>query len=424
MDANTLITNWNTSTDAASITLSASVAKATLNDSVQLTATVTAATGTGTPTGTVNFNFETVPLGSATLSGGTATVTAPLYLIQQPAPAQPPVSAEYSGDGSFSPGGATKTIQITAPTGGVTSIIPSAPTTVWPQPADAQGLTWQTTISLSEVAGVPAIITGLTIDGVGQTLSQVFPSPQIAPKTTVNASFTFRNLAAPLIRTFVFTGTDPTGAVWTRQVAVNYRRPSHLQLLQPDATPLVAVQGPSNTCPWSVQLNVDDLGGFGVNTITALDSGNVSFTSRIPSIFGTRRLDAFGGLQGTLCFSGITPPATDAIYVALSDGANYNLNVSFAGPPANPGTLAALPVNLSLAGPVAPPGAAPVKPPSATLNVTLSDKTQTWTAAHLSRQSHHIVAQRLATVRHRQRERSLSTANGVPDSSPASTAPP
>lgn len=375
VDANTLITKWNTSTDASSVTLSASVAKATLNDSIQLTAAVTPATATGT----VNFNYDTVPLGSATLSGGTATVTVPLYLIGGTGLVT--LSAEYSGDGSFSPGGATKTIQITAPTGGVTSIVPFAPTTVWPQPADAQGLSWQTTIALTEAAGVPAVVTGLTIDGVGQTLSQTFPSPEIAPKTTVNANFTFRNLAAPIIKTFVFTGTDPTGAVWTRQVAINFAALPTYNYGNFNATPLVAVQGPSNTCPWSVQLNLDDQGGYGVNVITALDVGSVSFTSKISSIFGTTRLDAFGGLQGTLCFSDITPPAIDSIFLQLGNGANQNLTVSFTGPPANPGTLAATPVSLNLAGPVAPTGAAAVKPPSTTLNVNLSDKTQSWTAA-------------------------------------------
>jgi uncharacterized protein (TIGR03437 family) len=379
VDANNLVTMWNTATNGSVVTLSASATRATLNDTIQLTAAVTAATGTGTPTGTVNFAYYTIPLGSATLVNGSATVSVPLYLIGGTGSAT--ISAEYSGDGSFNPGGATKTIQITLPTGN-TSIVPSAPTTVYPQPADAQGLSWQTSIVLIEVAGVPAIVTGLTIDGTAQTLSQYFPSPQIEPHGSLTANFVFRGLNAPVIKTFVFTGTDPTGVVWTRQVAVSFLALPTYDYFNLNATPLTAVQNPANAaCPWSVQLNVDDLGGYGVNIIETLASGNVDFSSSIASIFGTRRLDAYGGLQGTLCFSGITPPATDALYVALSDGANYNLNVSFAGPPANPGTLSTTPTTLSMAGPGIVPGAAAVKPPTASLVVNLSDKTQSWTAA-------------------------------------------
>jgi uncharacterized protein (TIGR03437 family) len=379
VDANNLITMWNTATNASAVSLSFSAAKGTLNDTIQATASVPGTGAAGIPTGTVSFNSEATPLGIAKLVNGSATVTIPLYEIGGTGVIS--ISAEYSGDGSFSPSGATKTIQITNPAG-VTSIVPSASTTVWPQPADAQGLSWQTSITLTETAGVPAIVTGVTIDGAAQDLSQYFPSAQIAPKSTVSANFVFRGLIAPVIKTFVFTGTDPTGLVWTRQVAINFAPLPTYDYFNVNATPLTAVQNPANAaCPWSVQLNVDDLGGYGVNLITTLASGSIDFTSSIASILGTGRLDAFGGLQGTLCFSGITPPATDAIFVALGNGANYNLNVSFAGAPANPGKLSTAPTTLSLAGPAAPPNAAAVKPPSADLAVNLSDKTQTWTAA-------------------------------------------
>jgi uncharacterized protein (TIGR03437 family) len=372
VDANNFVTMWNTATNGSVVTLSASATKATLNDTIQLTAAVTPASGTGTPTGTVSFNFETTPLGSATLTAGSATVSVPLYLIGAAGVAT--ISAEYSGDGSFSPGGATKLIQVTTPSG-VASIVPSALSTVYPQPADAQGLSWQTIISLTEVAGVPANITALTIDGVPQTLSQYFPSPQIAPKSTVTANFVFRNLAAPVIKTFAFTGTDPTGLVWTRQVAINFAALPVYDYYNLNATPLTAVQNPANAaCPWSVQLNLDDLGGFGVNVITGLQAGSIDFTSSIASIFGTTRLDAFGSLAGTICFSNITPPAIDSIDLQMDNGSYDILTVSFAAPPAKPGTLSVTPAAISLAEPT-------IGAVGTSLAVNLSDKTQSWTAS-------------------------------------------
>lgn len=374
VDANNLITQWNTATNGSVVTLSLSAAKGTLNDVIQVTATVAAATGTGTPTGTVSFASDTLPLGSGTVKAGSTSVTVAVPLYQIGFTGTTLISAEYSGDGSFSPGGATKAIQITTPATGATSIVPSAATIVYPQPADAQGLSWQTVVSLTEFAGVPALVTGLTIDGVAQTLSQYFPSTQIAPKSTVNVNFVFRGLAAPVIKTFVFTGTDPTGATWSRQVAINFAALPTYDYYNLNATPLTAVQNPANaSCPWSVQLNLDDIGGFGVNIITDLQAGGIDYANKIASIFGTTRLDAYGSLQGTLCFSGIAAPAIDTIYVEL-DGDSFDLlTVSFAPAPANPGTLTTAPSTLSMA--------ASSQPATTTLAVNLSDKTQSWTAS-------------------------------------------
>jgi uncharacterized protein (TIGR03437 family) len=377
IDTNVLVTQWNTAVNGSVVTLSTSVSKATLNDTVQLTATVTAATGSGTPTGTVSFAFETISFGSATLVNGTASISVPMYAVGFSGTIL--IAAEYSGDAAFSSAGATKTLQITTPVG-VASVIPSTPTTVYPQYPDAQGLSWQTSISLIEVAGTPAIVTGLTIDGVAQTLSQYFPSTAIQPKGTLTANFVFRGLAPPVTKTFVFTGTDPTGLVWSRQVAVNYLPQPTYDYFNLTATPLTAVQNPGNAaCPWSVQLNLDDQGGFGVNIISYLFSGGIDISNQVASIFGTTRLDAFGGLQGTLCYSNVTPPATDNIYLQLSNGNSYGINVSFAAPPATPGTLSATPASLSMAAPVDADFILPVA--IANLAVNLSDKTQSWTAA-------------------------------------------
>jgi uncharacterized protein (TIGR03437 family) len=374
LDVNNLATQWNTAAGGSIVTLSASATRATLNDTIQLTAAVTPATGSGTPTGTVNFLVGTVSLGSASLVNGSAAVTVPLYEIGQAGAAL--VVAEYSGDASFSASSATKTIQVTYPPGGVTSIVPSAPTTVWPDPPDAQGLSWQTVITLNEVAGNPAFVTGLSIDGVAQTLSQYFPSPDITPGGSVNVNFVFRGLNPPVTRTFVFTGTDPTGLAWSRQVAVTYFPLPTQQNFSLIATPLTAVQNPaSSTCPWSVQLNVDEIGGYGGHQITNLYSGSLDISANILSIFGTARLDAYDGVQGTLCYSSITPPGTDQIAVVWDEAYEIILNVNFAGPPANPGTLSATPSTLSLAA------AKAGQPATTTLSVNLSDKTQNWTAA-------------------------------------------
>ena len=295
VDANVLITQWNTSANGVTVMLSASPAGGTVNATVQLTATFAPASGSGTPTGTVSFVFNTIALGTVPLAGGSANLTLPLYALNGTGTAT--VAAEYSGDAAFSSGGAATKIRVTAPTGAA-AIIPTAPSTVLPQPPDAQGLSWQTTISLREVAGVAAIVTGFTIDGQAQTLSQYFPSPDIPANGTVSASLVFRNLAVPLTRTFGFTGIDAGGATWSRQVSVTFLSLPSDNYFTLTATPLTVAQNTAATasCPWPVQLNVDDMGGYGVNLLSHLYAGGVDFTSQIPSISAPR-----GWTPGRIC---------------------------------------------------------------------------------------------------------------------------
>ena len=375
VDANTLVTKWNTATNGVVVTLSASANIGTLNDTIQLTATVAAATGGGAPTGAVNFVFNTVAFGTVALAGGSASVSLPLYRIGFAGVAE--IAAEYSGDASFSSGGAKTVIQIMTPSGAA-AIVPSAPNTVWASQPDAQGPSWQTTILLRDMAGVPALVTGLTIDGETQSLPQYFPSPDIPAESSLSANFVFRGLAVPLTRTFGFTGVDASGNIWSRQVSVNYLPVQTYDDFSLSATPLTVTENPAadrfqQTCQWPVQLNVNDLGGYG-NLVTSLLAGSVNLSSQIASIFGTTRLAPWGGLQGTVCFAGIVPPATDSIQVGLTDGV-LNLVVSFAAPPVSPAVLSTAPPGVSLAA------ASASQPVQTTLAVNISDKTQTWTAA-------------------------------------------
>ena len=378
VDANKLVTLWNTDTRAAAVSLFVNTAKATLNDTVGLTASVTAGTGSGTPTGTVAFSVNGVALGTsplhtvggqqeadlffpAYLTGGTGTVT---------------LAAQYSGDTAFSGGGVTKTIQITLPAGAA-AIIPTAPDTVWPSAPDAQGLSWQTTLSLREAAGVAAILTGFTIDGTPQPLAQYFPSSEIMPFATVSATVVFRNLATPLTRTFGITGVDSNGHAWSRQIAVNFLGvlPGNAPVVS--ATPLVVAQNPSadSSCQWSVQLDVDEAGGNVGLEESSLTVGGVDWTSRMPAIFGTVRLFSWVGLQGTICLGGIVPPATETIQVGTS-GVVQDLTVSLTGPAANPARLSTAPASVSMAAPIVGSQSA-----QATLAINLTDPAATWTAS-------------------------------------------
>ena len=334
VDANALVTQWNTAANAVTVTLSTSSATPTVNDTVQATAIVAAATGSGMPSGTVDFSIGTIALGTAPLvsSNGsqTATLTFPVYRLS---PGTYQLTAQYSGDAAFSAGGASAQLQVVLPANAA-AIVLSGPYTVWPQPADAQGLSWQTTLTLREAAGVPAIVTGFTIDGQPQTLSRYFPSVDIRANSALTVNLVFRSLAAPVTRRFVITGVDATGNNWSREISIPFVPLPTYDYFNVTATPSVVHQntGADASCQWAVQLNVDDLGGYR-NSITGLSAGGIDLSSQIVSVFGTERLDAFSGLQGRICLSGITPPASDVITVALGSGNTQTVTVSLEGPP-------------------------------------------------------------------------------------------
>ncbi len=377
IDANAFVTSWTAPANGVTVTLTSSAARGTINETVQLTAAVAGVAGsTGVPTGAIAFSANNSALGSATLAAGTgqstATFSLPLYLLL--ATGTSTVTASYSGDSAFAPGGATVRIQVTVPTDAA-GIIASGPSNVWPFTYDAQGPTWITTFTLREVAGVPALLTGFTIDGAAQTLSQFFPTTAIQPSSTLTATLTFRNLSPPLTRTFGFTGVDSTGANWSRQVTVSYFPTPTGQYSTLSATPLVVTQNTSAdpSCQWSTQVNVDDQGGY-LNVLTGLFVGEISKTSSLASVFGTTRIDAWGGLQGVVCFSNVTTPGASPIEVDFSSGLAQEVAVTFLGPPANPTKITATPATLSMHTDVLTPTV------QTTLAVDIADKTQPWTA--------------------------------------------
>jgi uncharacterized protein (TIGR03437 family) len=381
VDANAFVTSWNTPARAVVVTLTSSATKTTANDSVTLTATVAAASGTGTPTGTVSFFAYGIPLGSATLAsvGGlqTATVTFPGWMLSS---SNTTIHAQYLGDAGFSAGSASARVQLTLPTGGVSAVIPTLTNPVYPVQT-GQKPTWHVYITLRETAGVPAAVTGLTVDGIAQPLTVSFRSVNIPASGTLMGDIVFTNVAPPETRTIGITGLDASGQTWTRQVPVRFLTTRVAENFNVWATPLTMQQNPSApaSCQWSQEITLDEIGGDALSVVF-LERGSINISNQIASIFGTTHLAPWGSLHGTLCWSGVTAPAQDQIFVNFADefGNTFGqtLNVSFTGPSPTPAQLTVSPASISVK-----PSAVPIFQPGATLSVNLSDKTQSWTAA-------------------------------------------
>jgi uncharacterized protein (TIGR03437 family) len=375
IDVNNFVTQWSSGTNAVRMLFSATPAKGTLNDTFQVTASVSAANGSGMPTGAVDFTNGSIPLVSVQLDSGSgqpaASFSLPGYLLGGAGTFN--LVAQYRGDAAFSAAGATASLQITAPTG-VASIVPSAPVSVTAT-VDPTGLFWEFTMSLRELGGVAAVLTGINVDGQDQPVALYFPKPSIPPSSTLTSRYiVYRDLAYPLVRTFVFSGVDATGQSWSRQATITFLGPyTFTQAVILSAVPLVMQQDPTAdpSCQWSQRLVLTETTGW-AQTISGLLLGNVSLSDQIPAIFGTSQLAAYGSLEGNICWAGASPGSTNTVSLWFAAGWTQDIAVSFAGPPVNPPQVSASPASLTLSA-----TDAKSPPAQATLSISVPDG-QSW----------------------------------------------
>lgn len=117
IDAYALVTNWRgpsaeVARGTASLSLTASAATITRNDSLTLTATLTATNG-GTPQGTVAFSLGSAALGTATLTPGAGSAAAVLLVSNtQLATGINTISATWSGDSSYNSASASVVVTV------------------------------------------------------------------------------------------------------------------------------------------------------------------------------------------------------------------------------------------------------------------------------------------------------------------------
>ncbi len=377
LDVNALFTQWNSAAAPVAVTLSANVAGATINDTVRLTAIVAPVNGSGQPTGSVNFtSVGGNPLGSVPLSmnNGNASASIDVAVEQLGGTGTFNLVAQYSGDAVFSGAGALLKFLVSKPIGAA-AVVATGPNTVSPLvDLDTQGLSWTAQLQLHEFAGVPALLTGFSIDGVAQSVPQYFPSPALQANGALTANVTLRNVNPPAVHTFSFTGVDAAGASWSRQVAVNYYPPAPQNQYSFTATPLTVTQTSNPSCQFPVQVNLNDSGGF-ANVFSTLYAGTHELANQLSPVFGTTRLQAWSSLQGTICVNGVTPPGSDYVYAVRGDNFVQQVQVNFAAAPANPAVIAVSQASVTLKA------AAVSEIAQATLSVSISDKSQPWTAA-------------------------------------------
>jgi uncharacterized protein (TIGR03437 family) len=365
VDGYQLATQWNNPAGRTITTLTADSTAVTVNGAVKLTATVKAAAGSATPTGTVGFNSADNSIGSAplTASGGTATATVSVSASQLPIGAGT-VWAIYSGDASFSGSSASLVVTVGYPAGGSAVAASVSPNPIFASAYALGYYSWACSVALKETAGVATTLTGFTINGAPQTISNFFGSTSIPANGTLSSSTIHATgTSAPTTAIFGFSGTDAGGQTWSRQVSIVLYG-SSMELF---SAPTTVQQNPGAvpSCQWPQRLYVQEQSGLGVQ-LTRFLAGSNDLSSQIQQFFGTTQLAPFGLLEASVCWSGITPPQPETYEI---DGTASN---------GSPVTAA---LSASLAAPAASTVVPSVSPAAVSMSATISSPTATSTVA-------------------------------------------
>ncbi|MGP8243265.1 MAG: protease pro-enzyme activation domain-containing protein [Bryobacteraceae bacterium] len=321
IDANNLAANWTNGTSTIT-TLTAAPATVSFNGgSVQLTATVAAASAA--PSGIVTFLYNDTPIGTATLSASSApnasfSATLTIGAIQLPVGTDT-ITAVYGGSGSLAGSAATTVVTVTAPAA-ASAVAPSvSPNPVYQQPPNSNGFTWFYTITLTNQDSVATTLTKFTINGsdYSSEIGGFFGTAAIPANGAISASVSSKGYNPPANVVFGFAGSDAGGAAWSQQITVPFvarvlEEPS-LLLTTPATVQPNAAADPS--CRWSQPLVLEERGGYDIR-LTTLTSGSTNLSSQLQQIFGTTTIAPFGRLQGTLCWSGSTTPATVGLVIS------------------------------------------------------------------------------------------------------------
>ena len=360
IDAFKLATNWTIGTPTKT-SVAASPSNLAFNSGkITLTATVTS-TGAA-PSGDVTFVVNDISLGSATLSGGTATLT--LTTLQLPIGAST-INAFYSGAAGLNGSAATTTVTVTAPSG-ASAVVPTVtPNPVYEQFPNASGFSWFTTVRLTNESSTPTTLTKFIDAGFDDTsnIKAFFGTDTIPANGSIAANISWKGIHAPTTLLYTFSGTDPNGTTWSQSLNV----PFLTRVLQTTSlliiTPSTVFADPSAdpSCRWTQPVILEEQGGYDLQ-LTSLTSGSTDFSSQLQNIFGTKTIAPYGRLRGSLCWSSSTAAGSKTISLGawLSDFDSTNTRTFSATTSlsANPvagitGTAAPAEINLSSATPTA-----------------------------------------------------------------------
>ncbi len=204
-------------TTATAASLSASSAAVNSTGTAQLQFSVKATTGRASPTGSAKFTAAGIPLSTVALTSSGINAV-----------------GSVSIKGSSLPGGINTILATYIPTGNFGASAATAQLTVVADPALKSSVVFSAALATSVQAGIPAALkiqeqngvptklTGLTINGTSfsSAISALFGNSQLPARGTLIALMSVQWFPQPATLTFVLTGTDAGGRVWTQTTSL------------------------------------------------------------------------------------------------------------------------------------------------------------------------------------------------------------
>lgn len=331
----TPVTYLTVSTTATSTAITQYTASPAAGSTFQVTATITPlASSSSTPTGNVSFTLNGTAVGSATVSGGTATTT-----ITAPASGTYSLVAIYGGDGNFTGSTSTSVTVTVSKISTTTSVTPSTTT-----PAAGASMQVSATVTPSTTgSSSPTGTVTFTLDGVTAGSATLGSSTTVTTTITAPSAGT-HNLVAVYSGDSNYAGSNSPTATLT--VAKN-------------ATTLGVSTSSSPTAGSPMQL---------VATISANSQGSITPTGTV-----TFTLDGASAgsatVSGTTATLSITAPSAGSHTVQASYGGDTNFSASTAS---GSFTVGKGTTTLTVTPPSTPPLGGSSMLVTATLNATYS----------------------------------------------------
>jgi subtilase family serine protease len=292
----TVTVNINSPLVGTTTAVTASPASIGQNAATQLTATVKPASGTATPTGSVAFALGTASLGTATLSAsGTAAVTVNGSSL---AAGSNTINASYTATGNFS--GSTASVIVTVTPAPVTTT-----TTVTASPA---------AIAQSAATVITALVKAATGSAAPSGIVTFTSGKTTLGSATLTSSGATATAALTVKGSSLATGNNTITAIYGGSASLNSSTGSlTVGVSAATASNVVVSVAPNSISQspngWAVTVRLQETAGVATR-ITGFTINGTSFTSEIPSFFGTSQLAVSGTLASSMQIQWKPLPAT------------------------------------------------------------------------------------------------------------------
>jgi uncharacterized protein (TIGR03437 family) len=289
------------------------------------------------------------PASGSVMAGVPQTITVSV----DPAALRTPGS--YNGAITVNAGTASQSVQVRVDVAVTQSSIVAAvePDPVYEQAPDADGYAWFFDVRLRETAGVETRLTEFQVDGVNFSgnITEWFGTDRIPALGSISAGLRVRGLTVPATSTFDFAGVDPGGVSWTRRITARFLGRRTQATLKMTFSPEPVAQDPtSENCPWRHEVVIKEESGIGVN-LTRWVAGGHDLSGSIAAFFGSARLDPSSTRRATLCWKGLSVPATLEFEIHGRDDNGIDVGIAtrarFVGAPAQAQALRVAPERLT-----------------------------------------------------------------------------